>query len=158
MNVINPRFENSIKPVSLAESEYRRAIEVLTGMGFPPHWISEEERVQTLGLMSDMPEMRVARVRVRPALVVAEFETEEHVRFSYAEPVMPLNHRFRENAQAFADAVIVQSQRLARYAVERRMWELNEMYTMNKENVHHEQAGYARARGGSLVRQGTGSE
>ena len=53
---------------------------------------------------------------------------------------MPLNHRFRENARAFADAVLVQSQRLARYATERRMWELNEMYTMNKGDVHNEQA------------------
>ena len=50
---------------------------------------------------------------------------------------MPLNHRFRENARVFADAVLVQAQRLARYAVERRMWELNEMYTMNK--AHNEQ-------------------
>lgn len=137
MSTINPRFDYSIKPVSLVESEYRRAREVLTEMGFPPHWIREDERGQPVGVISDMPDMRVARVRVRPALVVAEFETEEHVRFSYTEPVMPLNHRFRDNARAFADAVLVESQRLARYAVERRMWELNEMYTMNK--AHNEQ-------------------
>ena len=137
MSAINPRFDYSIKPVSLAESEYRRAIEVLTGMGFPPHWIREDERGQPVGVIADMPDMRVARVRVRPALVVAEFETDEHVRFSYTEPAMPLNHRFRENARAFADAVLVESQRLARYAVERRTWELNEMYTMNK--AHNEQ-------------------
>ena len=140
VSTVDSGFRYSIKPRDLAGTEYRRAIEVLTGMGFPPHWIREDECGQPVGLMSDMPEMRVARVRVRPALVVAEFETEEHVRFSYTEPVMPLNHRFRENARAFADAVLVQSQRLARYATERRMWELNEMYTMNKEDVHNEQA------------------
>lgn len=153
MSAIDSRFEYSIKPVSLAESEYRRAVTVLTELGFPPRWIQEDEYGQPVGVIADMVEMRVARVRVRPALVVAEFETEEHVRFSYMEPVMPPNHRFRENARAFADAVLVQSQRLARYAVERRMWELNEMYTMNKahneqgdtptmnkEDVHNEQA------------------
>lgn len=137
MSVINPRVDYSIKPVSLTDSEYRRVVEVLTGLGFPPHWIREDERGQPVGVIADMAEMRVARVRVRPALVVAEFETEEHVRFSYTEPVMPLNHRFQENARAFADAVLVQSQRLTRYAVERRMWELNEMYTMNR--AHNEQ-------------------
>mgnify|MGYP003090788869 CR=1 FL=1 len=137
MNVINPRFDYSIKPVSLAESEYRRAVEVLTGMGFPPHWIREDECGQPFGVIADMPEMRVARVRVRPALVVAEFETDEHVRFSYTEPVMPLNHRFRDNARSFADAVYRESHRLSRILVERRMWELNEMYTMNK--VHNGQ-------------------
>lgn len=137
MSVINPRFDYSIKPVSLAESEYRRAVEVLTGMGFPSHWIREDERGQPVGFMADIPEMRVARVRVRPALVVAEFETDEHVRFSYTEPAMPLNHRFRENARAFADAVYRESHRLSRILVERRMWELNEMYTMNK--AHNEQ-------------------
>ena len=137
MSVINPRFDYSIKPVSLTESEYRRAIEVLTGMGFPSHWIREDERGQPVGVIADIPEMRVARVRVRPALVVAEFETDEYVRFSYTEPVLPLNHRFRENARSFADAVYRESHRLSRILVERRMWELNEMYTMNK--VHNEQ-------------------
>lgn len=137
MNAVDPGFRYSIKPRDLAGTEYRRAIEVLTGMGFPSHWIRDDERGQPVGVIADIPEMRVARVRVRPALVVAEFETDEHVRFSYTEPVMPLNHRFRENARAFAEAVLVQSQRLARYAVERRMWELNEMYTMNK--AHNEQ-------------------
>lgn len=137
MSVINPRFDYSIKPVSLAESEYRRAVEVLTGMGFPPHWIREDERGQPVGIIADMPDMRVARVRVRPALVVAEFETDEHVRFSCTEPVMPLNHRFRDNARSFADAVYRESHRLSRILVERRMWELNEMCTMNK--VHNEQ-------------------
>ena len=132
MSVINPRFDYSIKPVSLTELEYRRAVEVLTGMGFPSHWIQEDERGQPVGVIADMPDMRVARVRVRPALVVAEFETEEHVRFSYAEPAMPLNHRFRDNARSFADAVYRESHRLSRILVERRMWELNEMYTMNK--------------------------
>lgn len=132
MSVINPRFDYSIKPVSLAESEYRRAVEVLTGMGFPPQWIREDECGQPVGVIAGMPGMRVARVRVRPALVVAEFETEEHVRFSYTEPVLPLNHRFRENARSFADAVYRESYRLSRILVERRMWELNEMYTMNK--------------------------
>lgn len=153
MSAVNPRFDYSIKPVSLAELEYRRAVEVLTGMGFPPHWIREDERGQPVGVIADMPEMRVAQVRVRPALVVAEFETEEHTRFSYTEPVMPLNHRFRENARAFADAVYRESRRLSRILVERRMWELNEMYTMdkvtneqgetstmNKGDVHNEQA------------------
>lgn len=137
MNVINPRFDYSIKPVSLAESEYRRAVEVLTGMGFPPQWIREDECGQPVGVIAGMPDMRVARVRVRPALVVAEFETDEHVRFSYTEPVLPLNHRFRDNARSFADAVYRESRRLSRILVERRMWELNEMYTMNK--VHNEQ-------------------
>ena len=132
MSAVDSRFRYSIKPRDLATSEYLRSVEVLTALGFPPHWIREDEGGQPVGVMSDMPQMCVARVRVRPALVVAEFETEEHVRFSYTEPVMPANHRFRENARAFADAVLVQSQRLARYAVERRMWELNEMYTMNK--------------------------
>lgn len=153
MSVINPRFDYSIKPVSLAESEYRRAVEVLTEMGFPSHWIREDERGQPVGIIADMPDMRVARVRVRPALVVAEFETDEHVRFSYTEPVMPLNHRFRDNAHSFADAVYRESHRLSRILVERRMWELNEMYTMNKVtneqgetstmnkgDVHNEQA------------------
>lgn len=137
MSVINPRFDYSIKPVSLAESEYRRAVEVLTGMGFSSHWIREDESGQPVGVIADMPDMRVARVRVRPALVVAEFETYEHVRFSYTEPVMPLNHRFRDNARSFADAVYRESHRLSRILVERRMWELNEMYTMNK--AHNEQ-------------------
>lgn len=137
MSVINPRFDYSIKPVSLTDSEYRRAVEVLTEMGFPPHWIREDERGQPVGFIADMPEMRVARVRVRPALVVAEFETDEHTRFSYTEPVVPLNHRFRENARAFADAVYRESHRLSQILVERRMWELNEMYTMNK--AHNEQ-------------------
>ena len=143
-----------MKPASLAESEYRRAVTVLTELGFPPHWIREDGHGQPVGVLADMPGMRVARVQVRPALVIAEFETEEHVRFSYTEPVLPVNHRFRENARAFADAVIVEAERLARYAVERRMWELNEMYTMNKvsneqgdtptmnkEDVHNEQGG-----------------
>lgn len=137
MNAVDPGFRYSIKPRDLAGTEYRRAIEVLTGMGFPSHWIREDERGQPVGVMSDMPEMRVARVRVRPALVVAEFETDEYARFSYTEPVMPLNHRFRENARAFADAVYRESHRLSRLLVERRMWELNEMYTMNK--AHNEQ-------------------
>lgn len=137
MSVINPRFDYSIKPVSLAELEYRRAVEVLTGMGFPPQWIQEDERGQPVGVIAGMPDMRVARVRVRPALVVAEFETDEHDRFSYTEPVLPLNHRFRENARSFADAVYRESHRLSRILVERRMWELNEMYTMNK--AHNEQ-------------------
>lgn len=132
MSVINPRFDYSIKPVSLAESEYRRAVEVLTEMGFPSHWIREDERGQPVGVITDMPDMRVARARVRPALVVAEFETYEHVQFSYTEPVLPLNHRFQDNARSFADAVCRESHRLSRILVERRMWELNEMYTMNK--------------------------
>lgn len=132
MSVINPRFDYSIKPVSLAESEHRRAIEVLIGMGFSSYWIRRDERGQPVGVIADMPDMRVARVKVRPALVVAEFETYEHVRFSYTEPVLPLNHRFRDNARSFADAVYRESHRLSRILVERRMWELNEMYTMNK--------------------------
>jgi hypothetical protein len=140
VSTINPRFDYSIKPVSLADSEYRRAVEVLTGMGFPAHWIREDERGQPVGVIADMPDMRVARVRVHPALVVAEFETDEYVRFSYTEPVLPLNHRFRENARSFADAVYRESHRLSRILVERRMWELNEMYTMNKGDVHNEQA------------------
>lgn len=137
MSAINPRFDYSIKPVSLAEAEHRRAVDVLIGMGFSSYWIRADENGQPVGVMSDTPEMRVARVRVRPALVVAEFETEEHVRFSYTEPAMPLNHRFRENARSFADAVYRESHRLSRILVERRMWELNEMYTMNK--AHNEQ-------------------
>jgi hypothetical protein len=153
VSTINPRFDYSIKPVSLAESEYRRAVEVLTGMGFPPHWIREDERGRPVGIIADTPDMRVAQVRVHPALVVAEFETYEHIRFSYTEPVMPLNHRFQDNARSFADAVYRESHRLSRILVERRMWELNEMYTMNKVtneqgetspmnkgDVHNEQA------------------
>ena len=137
MNAVDPGFRYSINPRDLAGTEYRRAIEVLTGMGFPSHWIREDERGQPVGVIAGMPDMRVARVRVRPALVVAEFETDEYVRFSYTEPVLPLNHRFQDNARSFADAVYRESHRLSRILVERRMWELNEMYTMNK--VHNEQ-------------------
>lgn len=132
MNAVDSRFKYSIKPKDLAASEYRRGVEVLTALGFPPHWIQKDEWGRPVGVMPDMPEMRVARVRVYPAVVVAEFETEEHIRFSYSEPVMPANHRFRYNARAFADAVLVEAQRMSRRIVERRMWELNEMYTMNK--------------------------
>ena len=139
MSAVDSGFKYSIKPKDLAASEYRRSVEVLTALGFPPRWIREDEGGRPVGVMSDMSEMRVARVRVHPALVVAEFETEEHVRFSYSEPAMPANHRFRHNARAFADAVLVGAQRMSRRIVERRMWELNEMYTMNKLDVHNEQ-------------------
>lgn len=153
MSVVDSRFEYEMKPVSLVESEYRRAMTVLTELGFPPHWIREDECGRPFGVLTDMPGMRVARVRVRPALVVAEFETDEYVRFSYTEPVLPANHRFQDNARAFADAVYRESHRLSRILVERRMWEINEMYTMNKVfneqgdtptmnkgDVHNEQA------------------
>ena len=121
-----------MKPASLVESEYRRAVTVLTELGFPPHWIREDGCGQAVGVMAGMPGMRVARVRVRPALAVAEFETDDGLRFSYTEPAMPVNHRFQDNARMFADAVHKESHRLSRILVERRMWEINEMYTMNK--------------------------